>query len=189
MAYTTSDFKKGMKIEWEGKLYEILDFQHIKVSKNQPTVRTRLKDLKTGKVLEVNFRAGEYFEKPDFQEKEMQFLYKEGDQYIFMDLQDYDQIYISEKELGEVCKFLKENLNVYVIYYKGKIIGVELPNIVELKVVETEPGIRGDTVGAATKPAKLETGLVLQVPLFINKGDIIKVDTRTGEYIERVSEK
>ncbi len=188
MAYTTSDFKKGLKIEWEGKLYEILDFQHVKVSKNQPTVRTKLKDLATGRVLELNFRAGEHFEKPDFYEKEMQFLYKEGDQYVFMDLQDYDQIYISKKELGEAYKFLKENLNVYVLYYKGKIIGIELPNTVELKVIETEPGVRGDTVGTATKPAKLETGLILQVPLFINEGDIIKVDTRTSEYIERVSE-
>jgi len=154
MAYTTSDFKKGLKIEWEGKLYEILDFQHVKVSKNQPTVRTKLKDLATGRVLEVNFRAGERFEKPDFQEKEMQYLYKEGDQYVFMDLEDYDQVYIKEEDVGEASKYLKENLNVYVLYHKGKVVSIELPNVVELKVIETEPGVKGDTVGTATKPDK-----------------------------------
>jgi len=187
MAYTTSDFRRGLKIEWEGKPYEIIEYQHVKVSKNQPTVRTRLKDLTTGRVFEVNFRAGEKFEKPDLQEKEMQFLYKEKDQFVFMDLEDYDQVYISEDEVGEAAKFLKENLNVYVLYYKGKVIGIELPNIVELEVVDTEPGVKGDTVGSATKPATLETGAVIQVPLFIDKGDIIRVDTRTGKYIERAS--
>jgi elongation factor P len=187
MAYTTSDFRRGLKIEWEGKPYEILEYQHVKVSKNQPTVRTKLKDLTTGRVLEVNFRAGDKFEKPDLQEKEMQFLYREKDQFVFMDLEDYDQVYISEKDVGEAAKFLKENLNVYVLYYKGKVIGIELPNIVELEVVETEPGVKGDTVGTATKPATLETGAVIQVPLFIDKGDIIKVDTRTGKYVERAS--
>ncbi len=185
MAYSTSDFRRGLKIEWEGKPYEILEYQHVKVSKNQPTVRTKLKDLLTGRVLEVNFRAGDKFEKPDFQEKEVQYLYKDGDQYVFMDLEEYDQIFVQEKELGDSAKFLKENLNVYLLYYKGKVIGIELPKVVELKVVETEPGVKGDTVGTPTKPAKLETGAVIQVPIFINEGDIIKVDTRTGEYIER----
>lgn len=187
MAYTTSDFKRGLKIEWEGKLYEILEFQHVKVSKTQPVVRTKLKDLTTGRVLEVNFRAGERFEEPDFKEKEIQYLYKDGDRYVFMDLEDYDQVYFSEEEIGEASKYLKENLNVYALYYKGKLISIELPNTVDLKVIETEPGVRGDTVGSATKPAKLETGLVIQVPLFINEGDIIRVDTRTGKYLERVS--
>ncbi len=187
MAYTTSDFRRGLKIEWEGKPYEIIEYQHVKVSKNQPTVRTRLKDLTTGRVFEVNFRSGEKFEKPDLQEKEMQFLYKEKDQFVFMDLEDYDQVYISEEEIGEAAKFLKENLNVYVLYYKGKVIGIELPNIVELEVIDTEPGVKGDTVGSATKPATLETGAVIQVPLFIDKGDVIRVDTRTGKYIERAS--
>ncbi len=186
MAISTSEFRKGLKIEWEGKPYEILEYQHVKVSKNQPTVRTRLKDLLTGRVLEVNFRAGDKFEKPDFMEKEAQYLYKEGNTYVFMDLEDYDQIYVEEEAIKEVVSFLKENLNVYVLYYKGKVIGVELPKIVEYKVIETEPGVKGDTVGTATKPAKIETGYVVQVPLFINEGDIIKIDTRTGEYVERV---
>lgn len=186
MAYNTSDFRRGLKIEWEGKPYEILEFQHLKVAQSQATVRTKLKDLITGKVLEVNFRSGERFEKPELEEREVQYLYKEGSNFVFMDLEDYDQVYLSQKEVGEATKFLKENLNVSILFYKGKTIGIELPKVVELKVVETEPGFKGDTVGSATKPAKLETGLVVQVPLFINEGDVIKVDTRTGEYVERV---
>lgn len=185
MAYSTSDFRRGLKIEWEGKPYEILEFQHLKVAQSQATVRTKLKDLITGKVLEVNFRSGERFEKPELEEKEVQYLYKEGSNFVFMDLEDYDQIYLNQKEVGEAIKFLKENLTVSILFYKGKVIGIELPKVVELKVVETEPGFKGDTVGSATKPAKLETGIVVQVPLFINEGDIIRIDTRTGEYVER----
>lgn len=185
MAYTTSDFRRGLKIEWEGKPYEIVEFQHSKVAQGQATVRTKLRDLTTGRVIEVNFRSGERFEKPDLQEKEMQFLYKEGDRFVFMDLEDYDQVYVSEKEVGEASKFMPENLQVKVLYYKGRVIGIELPNVVELKVIQTEPGVKGDTVGTATKPATLETGAVIQVPLFVQEGDIIKVDTRTGEYLER----
>ncbi len=186
MAYTTSDFRRGLKIEWEGKPYEILEFQHLKVAQSQATVRTKLKDLITGRVLEVNFRSGDRFEKPELEEREVQYLYKDGSNFVFMDLEDYDQLYLTQKEVGEASKFLKENLNVSILFYKGKPIGIELPKAVELKVVETEPGFKGDTVGSTTKPAKLETGLVVQVPLFINKGDIIRVDTKTGEYIERV---
>jgi elongation factor P len=187
MAYTTSDFRRGLKIEWEGKPYEVVDFQHSKVAQGQATVRTRLKDLTTGRVMEVNFRSGEKFEKPDLQEREMQYIYKEGDRFVFMDLEDYDQVYVSAEEVGEAAKYLIENLQVNVLYYKGKVIGIELPKVVELKVVHTEPGVKGDTVSAATKPATLETGLVLQVPLFIKEGDVLKVDTRTGEYLERAS--
>ncbi len=185
MAYTTSDFRRGLKIEWEGKPYEIIEFQHSKVAQGQATVRTKLRDLTTGRVIEVNFRSGERFEKPDLQEKEMQYLYKEGDRFVFMDLEDYDQVYVSESEVGEASKFMPENLQVKVLYYKGRIIGIELPNVVELKVIHTEPAVKGDTVGTATKPATLETGAVIQVPLFVQEGDIIKVDTRTGEYLER----
>ena len=186
MTCSTSDFRRGLKIEWEGKPYEVLEYQHSKVAKGQATVRTKLRDLMTGRVLEVNFRSGERFEIPDLEEKEMQYLYQEGDRYVFMDLEDYDQVYLDKSQLGEAWKFLQENINVFVLYYKGKPIGIELPNTVELKVVETEPGVRGDTVSGGSKPAKLETGAVVQVPLFINEGDTIKVDTRTGEYVERV---
>ncbi len=187
MAYTTSDFRRGLKIEWEGKPYEVLEYQHSKVAKGQATVRTKLRDLTTGRVQEVNFRSGERFEKPDLEEKEMQYLYQEGDRYVFMDMEDYDQVYLDRDQLGEAWKFLQENVTVSVLYYKGKPIGVELPNTVELRVVETEPGVRGDTVSGGSKPAKLETGAVVQVPLFVNEGDVIKVDTRTGQYVERVS--
>ncbi|QJA06680.1 elongation factor P [Thermosulfurimonas marina] len=187
MSISTSEFRRGLKIEWEGKPYEVLEYQHSKVAKGQATVRTRLRDLTTGRVLEVNFRSGDTFERPDLEEKEMQYLYQEGDRYVFMDLEVYDQIYLDREQLGEAWKFLQENVTVKVLYYKGRPIGVELPNTVELRVVETEPGVRGDTVSGGSKPAKLETGAVVQVPLFINEGDVIRVDTRTGEYVERVS--
>jgi len=187
MSISTSDFRRGLKIEWEGKPYEVLEYQHSKVAKGQATVRTKLRDLTTGRVLEVNFRSGDTFERPDLEEKEMQYLYQEGDRYVFMDLEVYDQIYLDRDQLGEAWKFLQENVTVRVLYYKGRPIGVELPNTVELRVVETEPGVRGDTVSGGSKPAKLETGAVVQVPLFINEGDVIRVDTRTGEYVERVS--
>lgn len=146
MAYTTSDFRRGLKIEWEGKPYEVIDFQHSKVAQGQATACTRLRDLTTGRVFEVNFRSGEKFEKPDLQEKEIQYLYREGDRFVFMDLEDYDQIYVTEAEVGEAAKFLVENLQVKVLYYKGRVIGIELPKTVELKVVQTEPGIKGDTL-------------------------------------------
>ncbi len=185
MPYSTSEFRRGLKIEWEGKPYEVLEYQHSKVAKGQATVRTRLRDLITGRVLEVNFRSGETFERPDLEEKEMQYLYSEGDRYVFMDMEDYDQIYLDKDQLGDAWKFLQENIIVKVLYYKGKPIGVELPITVELRVVETEPGVRGDTVSGGSKPAKLETGAVIKVPLFINEGDVIRVDTRSGTYIER----
>ena len=187
MGISTSDFRRGLKIEWEGKPYEVLEYQHSKVAKGQATVRTRLRDLTTGRVLEVNFRSGDTFDRPDLEEKEMQYLYREGDRYVFMDLEVYDQIYLDRDQLGEAWKFLQENITVRVLYYRGKPIGVELPNTVELRVEETEPGVRGDTVSGGSKPARLETGAVVQVPLFINEGDVIRVDTRTGEYVERVS--
>ncbi|WP_297057957.1 elongation factor P [Thermosulfurimonas sp.] len=187
MSISTSEFRRGLKIEWEGKPYEVLEYQHSKVAKGQATVRTKLRDLLTGRVLEVNFRSGDTFERPDLEEREMQYLYREGDRYVFMDLEDYDQVYLDKDQLGEAWKFLQENINVYVLYYRGKPIGVELPKTVELRVVETEPGVRGDTVSGGSKPAKLETGAVVQVPLFVNEGDVIRVDTRTGSYVERVS--
>ncbi len=186
MSVSTSDFRRGLKIEWEGKPYEVIEFQHSKVAKGQATVRTKLRDLITGRVLEVNFRSGDKFERPDLEEKEMQYLYAEGDRYVFMDMEDYDQVYLTKEQLGEASKYLQENIMVKVLYYKGRPIGVDLPITVELKVVETEPGVRGDTVSGGSKPAKLETGAVIKVPLFINEGDVIKVDTRTGAYVERV---
>jgi elongation factor P len=185
--YSTSDFRKGLKIEFQGEPYIIVDFQHVKPGKGGAFVRTRLKSLVTGLVRDETFRSGEKVGVPDLQEREMQYLYKDSGQYVFMDTNTYEQFYLTEDQLGESRLYLKEQVQVKVLFYKGQPIGVDLPNFVDLEVVDTEPGVRGDTATGGTKPAVLETGATVQVPLFINKGDIIKVDSRTGEYIERVS--
>ncbi len=184
--YSTTDFRRGLKIEYKGEPYEIVDFQHVKPGKGAAFVKTRMKNLLTGNVLDINFRSGDKFEKPDLEEKEMQYLYADGDSYWFMDVETYEQVAIPLEHIKEKVGYLQENVQVTILFYKGKAIDIELPNFVELKVVETEPGVRGDTVSGGSKPAKLETGLVVNVPLFINEGDVIKIDTRTGEYVERV---
>lgn len=184
--YSTADFRKGLKIEWEGKPYLIVDFQHVKPGKGGAFVRTKLKNMINGRVIDQTFRSGEKVGIPDLEEKEMQYLYREGDQFVFMDNDTYDQIYLSREQVGEQAHFLQENINLKVLYFKKEPIGLELPNFVELTVTSTEPGVRGDTATGANKPATLETGAVIQVPLFISEGDRIRVDTRTGEYLERV---
>jgi elongation factor P len=184
--YSTADFRKGLKIEWEGKPYLIVDFQHVKPGKGGAFVRTKLKNMINGRVIDQTFRSGEKVGIPDLEEKEMQYLYREGDQFVFMDNDTYDQIYLSREQVGEQAQFLQENINLKVLYFKKEPIGLELPNFVELTVTSTEPGVRGDTATGANKPATLETGAVIQVPLFISEGDRIRVDTRTGEYLERV---
>lgn len=184
--YSTTDFRKGLKIEFNGEPYVIVDFQHVKPGKGGAFVRTRLKNLITGNVIDHNFRAGEKVPIPELEEKEMQYLYSESDEYYFMDTNTYEQIMLTKDQLGDAVGYLQEQILVKVLYFKGKPIGVEVPTFVELKVVDTEPGIRGDTVSGGSKPAVLETGKVVQVPLFINVGDIIKIDTRTGSYVERV---
>ncbi|GAB4292283.1 MAG: elongation factor P [Myxococcota bacterium] len=183
--YSTSDFRKGLKIEYNGEPYLMVDFQHVKPGKGNAFTRTRLKNLITGNVLEVTFKSGEKVNRPDLEEKEMQFLYKEGENYNFMDTVSYEQLSLSPDIIGELAKFLQENINVSMLFYRGKPIGIDLPNFVILKVVTTEPGIRGDTASGGSKPATLETGAIIQVPLFINEGELIKVDTRSGEYVER----
>ncbi len=183
---STNDFKRGTKIEFKGEPYEVLEFQHVKMGRGGAFVRTKLKGLKSGKIIEETFNAGDKVPKADLEEKEMQYLYMQDKMYYFMDNETYEQLPISEEQLGDKRFYLKENMNVYILYYKGEPIAVELPNSVELQVVETEPGVKGDTASGGSKPAKLETGAVVKVPLHINEGDIIKVDTRTGEYIERV---
>jgi elongation factor P len=185
--YSTADFKKGLKIEFNGEPYEIIDFQHVKMGRGGAIVRTKMKNLKTGYVIENTFRSGEKVGKPNLEEKEMQFLYKSDNDYVFMDNETYEQFSISESLIGDYKDYLLENMNVRILYFEGRPIGVELPTFVEIKVVETVPGIKGDTVSGGSKPAKLETGATIQVPLFINEGDIIKIDTRTGTYIERVN--
>ncbi|MCS7280554.1 MAG: elongation factor P [Desulfobacterota bacterium] len=187
MLVSTSEFRKGLKILVNGEPSVIVDFQHVKPGKGGAFVRTRVKSLITGNVLDLTFRSGEKVELLELEEKRMQYLYKEGTRYYFMDQDTFDQLFIDEENLGEAKYFLSEGLTITVSFYKGNPIGVELPNFVDLKVVKTEPGFKGDTAQSATKPATLETGFTLQVPLFINEGDLIKIDTRTGEYIERVT--
>ncbi|MDI6853450.1 MAG: elongation factor P [Deltaproteobacteria bacterium] len=183
--YSTSDFKKGLKVEIDGTPYVIIDFLHVKPGKGGAFVRTKLKNLLTGRVIDQTFRSGEKVKKPDLMEREMQYLYREGDNFYMMDNENFEQIFITAEQMGEAAQFLSENLNVKVLFFNQQPVAVELPTFVELTVAETEPGVRGDTATGGSKPAKLETGAIIQVPLFINEGDRIKVDTRTGEYIER----
>lgn len=183
---TASDFRKGTKIEYKGEPYEVIEFQHVKMQQRAPIVRTKIKSLKTGRVLEENFSAGEKFESPQLQEKDMQYLYADGDFHYFMDMETYEQVPLTTLQLSDAKKFIKENMTVRVLYYKGEPISVEPPMFVELEVVDTEPAFKGDTASGGSKPAKLETGAVVKVPFHIQVGDILKVDTRTGDYIEKV---
>lgn len=183
---STSDFKKGAKIEYKGEPCEIVDFQHVKMGRGGAIVRTKLKSLKTGNVLEDTFRSGDKFEKPELEEKGMQYLYEQDGFFYFMDTENYEQVPISLDLLGDAKKFLKENMVVSMLYYNGEPLTVDLPMFVELAVAETDPGFKGDTASGSSKPATLETGATVKVPFHINQGDIIKVDTRTSEYIERV---
>lgn len=183
----TSEFRKGLKIELEGEPFVIVDFQHVKPGKGSAFVRTRLKSLTTGNVLEKTFKSGDKVGAPDLEEKTMQYLYHEGDNYLFMDQKNYEQISMDREALGDAVNYLKDELVVRVLFHNGRSIGVELPTFVEMKVVEAKPGVRGDTATGGTKPATMETGVIVQVPLFVEQGEIIKVDTRDGSYVERVS--
>ncbi len=184
--YSTANFRKGLKIELEGKPFLIVDFLHVKPGKGGAFVRTRLKNMETGQVLEKTFRSGEKVNRPDLMEREMQYLYQDTEGYCFMDNKNYEQIFIDQEHLSDSRDFLKENIDVKMLFFNNKPIGIELPIFVELKIEQTDPGVRGDTATGATKPATLETGFVIQVPLFINEGETVKIDTRTGEYVERV---
>ena len=186
MTVSTADFRKGLKIELEGEPYIIVDFQHVKPGKGGAFVRTKLKSLVTGNVIDRTFRSGEKVQNPALEERSMQYLYQEENKYHFMDTDTYEQIALTENHLGEDSSFLQEHVEVKIVFHNGQPIGVELPTFVELKIVQTSPGVRGDTASGGGKPATLETGAVIQVPLFLNEGDVIKVSTKTGEYIERV---
>jgi elongation factor P len=183
---STNEFRKGAKIEYKGEPFEIVDFQHVKMGRGGAIIRTKLKSLRTGSVLEDTFRSGEKFETPQLEEKAMQYLYAEGDMHYFMDTETFEQVPLTAAQLGDVKKFLKENMTVKVLDYKGEPLTVELSTFVELIVAKTDPGFKGDTASGGTKPATLETGAVVKVPLHINEGDKLKIDTRTSEYIERV---
>lgn len=184
--YETSDIRKGLKIQIDGDPYVVVDFQFVKPGKGTAFTRTKIKNVLTGAVLERTFRTGEKLEPANIEEREMQFLYQEGTNYHFMDTTSYEQIFIPEEDVGENAKFMPDNINVTVMLFNERPVGVTLPNFVELEVTHTEPGIKGDTASGATKPATLSTGAVINVPLFIEEGETLKIDTRTSEYIERV---
>ena len=184
--YTTSDFRKGLKVEIGGEPFVIVDFQHVKPGKGGAFVRTRLKSLLSGNVIDQTFRSGDRVDKPDLEEREMQFLYQTGDEFHFMDTQTYEQLFLTAEHLGESKDYLKENSVIKALFHNKRPIGVEVPMFVELKIVKSDPGIRGDTATGATKPATLESGAVIQVPLFVEEGDVVRIDTRTREYITRV---
>lgn len=183
---STNDFHTGVTIEFDGDIFTVLEFQHVKPGKGQAFVRSKLKNLRTGSIVDKTFRAGEKVQKAHMERKEMEYLYRDGDDFHVMDMETYEQITLTAAQIGDGVKYMKENDRLNVVVHNEEVLGVEVPITVFLKITEAEPGIKGDTASGATKPATVETGLVVQVPLFINEGDTIKIDTRTGYYIERV---
>lgn len=182
---STSDFKTGLTIEIDGDVYTIVEFQHVKPGKGAAFVRTKLKNLKTGGVTERKFNASEKVETAHVERREMQFLYKDGELFAVMDNESYEQTTLTEEQIGDGVKFLKENMNLGVLFFNGNVIGVDLPNTVVLTVAHTEPGVKGDTATGGSKPATMETGAVVQVPFFVNEGEQLLIDTRTGNYVQR----
>lgn len=182
---STSDFRTGLTIEFDNGIYTIVDFQHVKPGKGAAFVRTKLKNIETGAVTERTFNPRDKFEQAHIERRPTQFLYAGDDMWNFMDTETYDQFALNQDDLGDAVKYLKENMELHLQFYKGRTIGIDLPVMVELKVASTEPGIRGDTASGGSKPAVLETGLIVQVPFFINEGDMLRIDTRSGEYSER----
>ncbi|MCL0057646.1 elongation factor P [Dehalococcoidales bacterium] len=184
---TSGELRKGITIELDGELYQVLDYHHLKLGRGSAQVRLKLRALRAGYIIERTFPASERFVRARLDYRRMQYLYNDGNLYYFMDEENYEQISLNDSQLGDAINYLKEGISVEVSSYKGEVIGVELPPAVELKVIDTGPGFKGDTATAGNKPAKLETGITIQVPLFIDKGDVIKVDTGSGSYLERVS--
>ena len=185
-AITTNDLKNGITLNLDGTLYTVVEFQHVKPGKGGAFVRTRLRNLKTGNMLDRTFNAGIRVEQAILEKNDMQFLYMDGDDYVFMDTSSFDKIPVKPVALGEAADYLIENAVAIIATHNGEIVSVEIPPSVELEIAQTEPGIQGDRVSGARKPATLQTGKVIQVPLFVNIGDRVKVDTRTGDYITRV---
>ena len=184
--YDTNDIRKGLKIQIDGEPYVVVDFQFVKPGKGNAFTRTRIKSLISGNVLDKIYKSGEKLQEAQMDQREMQYMYKDDQGFHFMDQASYEQYAIQESVLEAEAPFLKENLNVQVLLFNDRPVSVSLPNFVELEVIETDPGVRGDTATGGKKPAKLETGAVINVPLFINRGEVLKVDTRSGEYVERV---
>ena len=183
--YSTTDFRKGLKIEVDAVPYEIVEFQHFKPGKGGAMMRTKLRNILTGRMQDITFRSGEKVEKPDLESREMQFLYREDSSLVFMDMTNYEQMHLDEENTGGKADFLKDGQECRVLLYKGKALEIDIPVSLVLAVTNTEPGAKGDTVSNVTKPATLETGLIIQVPLFVNIGDKVKVDTRSKEYLGR----
>ena len=183
---SAGDFKNGVTVEIDGNIYQILEFQHVKPGKGAAFVRTKLKNIISGGVVEKTFRPTEKFPKAHIDRKDMQYLYRDGDLFNFMDVETYDQIALNEDVVGDSLKFVKENENVKLSSYQGSVFAIEPPLNVELEITETEPGFKGDTAQGATKPATVETGAIVMVPLFVEQGDVLKIDTRSGEYLSRV---
>ncbi|WP_066500281.1 elongation factor P [Abyssisolibacter fermentans] len=183
---SAGSFKKGLTLEMNGDIYQIIDFQHVKPGKGAAFVRAKIKNLKTGAIKEDTFNPNDKYPKAHIETKEMQYLYNDGELYYFMDNETYEQIALNFDQVEEAIKFLKENDNAMMKFYEGKPFQIDAPNFVELEITHTEPGVKGDTATGANKPATVETGAVVNVPLFVNIGDVIKIDTRTSEYLSRV---
>ena len=184
---SSGELRKGIIIELDGELYQVLDYHHLKLGRGSAQIRLKVRDIRGGHTIERTFQATEKFARARLDFRTMQYLYNEGDLYYFMDEENFEQLPLNASHLGDALNYLKEGMSLEVSSYKGELVGVELPITVELEVTQTDPGFKGDTATAGNKPAKLETGLKIQVPLFVSQGDIIKVDTRSGTYLERVS--
>lgn len=185
--YQTSDFRKGLKLEIEGKAFIIVDFQHVNPGKGSAFVRTKLKNLETGQMLEKTFKSGvDTFQRPDVEDREMEYMYQDQQGYHFMDQQNYETITLHPEVVGDSASYLQEAIKISILFYNERPISLELPNFVELAVKETDPGLKGDTATGGLKKAIMETGLQVNVPLFIKEGEVLKIDTRSGEYVERV---
>ena len=183
---TAGDFKKGITVEWDGGVWNIVDFQHVKPGKGAAFVRTKIKNVMTGAVIERTFNPTDKMPRAIIETKEMQYLYNDGDLYYFMDPESFEQMPLGKDAVEDAIPFVKENTNVTIRYYKGQAFSVEAPNFVDLAIAKTEPGFKGDTQTGATKPATVETGATIKVPLFVDEGEIVRIDTRTGEYLGRV---
>ncbi|MFF5995415.1 elongation factor P [Lysinibacillus sp. KU-BSD001] len=182
---SVNDFRTGLTIIVDGNLYRVLDFQHVKPGKGAAFVRSKLRNLRNGNVQEKTFRAGEKVEKAMIENRKMQYLYAQGDEHVFMDMESYDQTTLAASQIEEELKYLLENMEVHIQSYQGEMLGIELPNTVTLTVAETEPGIKGDTASGGSKPAKMETGLIVNVPFFVNEGDKLIINTTEGSYVSR----
>ena len=182
---TAGDFRNGATFELDGQIFQVVEFQHVKPGKGAAFVRTKMKNIITGATVERTFNPSDKMPKAHIERKDMQYLYNDGDLFYFMDTETYEQIPISKETIGDTFKFVKENMTIKILSHKGNVFGIEPPTFVELEIIETEPGFKGDTATGASKPATLETGAIVKVPLFVNQGDVIRIDTRTGEYLER----